>query len=147
MKTYILIYTKIVLFVFAVVVLSNCKKNEDTEFLLQNEWKIKSISTEKNILKAPAKNFREGAYILKFINDTLFYLHTSVNHAGGRYNIVSEGNVSIKKYGIHTEVCCENNFDEQMINVMNRVNSYYCKGNRLTFSTNKNEKIIFEKQI
>jgi len=145
MKTYNIIGIKIVLFVFAVITLSNCKKNEDTEFLLQNEWKAKSISTEKKTSEAPSKNFREEAYILKFTDDSCFLLATSVNYAGGGYIIISEGGISLN-YSIFTEACCENDFDEQMINVMNNVNSYYCEGNRLTFSADKNEKIIFEKR-
>ena len=145
MKTYSLICKKIILFIFAVLILSNCEKNEDTKFLLQNEWKIKSVSTEKKTLNAPSKNFREEVYILKFTDDSCFLLATSVNYAGGGYIIISEGNISIN-YSIFTKVCCENDFDEQMINVMNRVNSYYFKGNRLIFSADKNEKIIFEKR-
>jgi heat shock protein HslJ len=90
-------------------------------------------------------NIRKDAYILKFINDTTFSLPTSVNYAGGKYVIASNGNVRIN-YNISTEICCENNFDEQMINVINKVNTYYCKGNELTFLTKENEKIIFEKQ-
>ena len=146
MKTYNQIGIKTLFFVFAIAILSNCKKNKDMDFLLQNEWKVKSIYTGEKTLKAPSKNFREEAYILKFINNTMFYLHTSVNYAGGRYNIVSEGNINIKNYGSHTLVCCENDFDEQMMNTMNRVSNYYCKGNKLTFLTDKNEKIFFEKQ-
>ena len=145
MKTYNQIGIKTLFFVFAIAILSNCKKNEDMDFLLQNEWKVKSIYTGKKTLNAPSKNFREEAYILKFINDTFFDLHTSVNYAGGGYIITSVGNISIN-YDIFTEVCCENDFDKQMTNVMNSVNGYYCKGNKLTFLTDKNEKIIFEKQ-
>ena len=43
----------------------------------------------KKTLKAQSKNFREKVYILNFINDTLFDLHTSVSYAGVKYNIVS----------------------------------------------------------
>jgi len=136
---------KILLFVLTIVILSNCKKNEDRVFLLQNKWEVKSIFTDKKTLNAPSKNFREEAYILKFVNDSILQMATSVNCAGGGYVIASEGYININ-YGIFTEVCCENDFDKQMINMMNRVNSYYYKGNKLTFSTSENEKIIFKKQ-
>ena len=135
----------VILFILLLFSLNSCKKNEDADFLLQNEWKIKSIFTNKETLKPQKKTHREEAYILKFNNDTFFDLHTSVNYAGGGYIITSVGNISIN-YDIFTEVCCENDFDKQMTNVMNSVNGYYCKGNKLTFLTDKNEKIIFEKQ-
>ena len=145
MKTYNIICIKIVLFVSTVVIFSSCKKNEDSEFLLQNEWKAKSISIDEKTMKAPSKTFREYPYILKFINDSCFALTTSVNFTEWKYQIVSDGNIVIGDY-FTTRACCENNFDEQMINVMNNVTNYYCKGNRLIFSADKNEKIIFEKQ-
>jgi len=136
----------VILFILLLFSLNSCKKNEDADFLLQNEWKIKSIFTNKETLKPQKKTHREEAYILKFNNDTFFDLHTSVNYAGGRCNIVFEGKICIENYGIQTKVCCENDFDKQMISIMNNVNSYHCKGNKLTFLTDKNEKIIFEKQ-
>jgi len=145
MKTYNQVGIKMLLFIFAVVTLINCKKNEDINFLLQNEWKAKSIHIDKTTLKVPTKNFREEAYIFKITNDSCFLLPTSVNYAGGKYIITTEGNINMN-YGIFTRVCCENDFDKQMIKIMNEINSYYCKGNRLFFLTDKNEKIIFEKQ-
>ena len=137
---------KTILLVCAIVTLNSCEKKVDKECLLQNEWKIKSISIDKKSLNPPKKTRKKDAYVLRFSNENYFFMSTSVNEAGGGCQIISDKNIIIIDYHQHTESCCENDFDIQMISVMNNVNSYHCKGNKLTFSTNKNEKIIFEKQ-
>jgi hypothetical protein len=140
---------KTVFFLCIIVALSSCKKNDDKDFLLQNEWKIKSISIDKETLKPSSKTFRGEAYILKFINDTNFVMNTSVNYAGGRYQIVSEGYIRIN-YQEWTEVGNtideQRYFDEQLLNILNNVNSYYYKGNKLFLFAEKNREIVFSKK-
>ena len=140
---------KTILFVCIIVVLSSCKKNEDKDFLFQNEWKIKSISIDKETLKPSSKTLREDAYILKFINDTCFVMNTSVNYAGGRYQIISEGHIFIS-FQVSTKVGNaleeQKKIDEQLLNILNDVNSYYCKGNKLFLSAEKNREIVFGKK-
>ena len=137
---------KTILFISVIVVFSNCSKNEDINYLLQNEWKIKSISIDKKSLKPTTKNLREEAYILKFANDSYFSLATSVNYAGGKYQIVSDKNITISDYNTHTEVCCENDFDKQLISIMNEISNYSCKENKLIFTADKNREIVFNKK-
>ena len=134
-----------VLFACAVIALGSCEKNKDKDFLFQNEWKVKSISIDNRSLKPSSKTFREEAYILKFINDTCFIMNTSVNYANWKYQIVSEGHIFIS-FQNSTRVCCENDFDEQLLNILNDVNRYSCKGNKLFFSTEKNREIVFGKR-
>ena len=134
-----------ILFVFVVVLLSfsNCKKHDDN-FIFQNEWIIKSIIVENKMIKPNSNLLREDAYVLKFINDTVFSLSTSVNYACGNYYVMSDNDIYICYHSI-TMVGSEGYFDKLLEIMLNDVKHYSCVNNKLTFQINGNNKIIFKK--
>jgi len=134
---------KVVLLVFVFSILSSCEK--DTDFILQNEWKVKSIVINNQSLKPPSPTLREEAYILKFINDSIFHLASSTNYAGGGYEIISGHEIIILAYSNFTEAGGETYFDELLYDMFNDIDTYFCKNNKLTFLAGKN-RIILEKQ-
>ena len=133
--------------------LCNCEKPVENELFLQNEWKLKSVKNKNKLFIVPSEKtfFREEAYILKFINDSCFVMHTSVNYAGGNYQITSEGQIIISYYGEWTEVYNglehQRNFDEQLVSVLNGTYMTYIQNkNKLIFRGEGNNEIIFKKQ-
>jgi heat shock protein HslJ len=68
-----------------------------------------------------------------------------VNYASGFYQIISDKNIVIYDYDVSTAVCCESDFDEQLLDMLNDVTYYSCKNNKLTFLIDENNKIIFSK--
>jgi len=136
-----------ILFIFIVVlvIFCSCKKHDDN-FILKNEWKLKSIIVENKTIKPSSNNHREDAYVLKFFNDTVFSLNTSVNYACGNFNIISDNDIYIYNYHSITMVGSEGYFDTLLEIMLNDVKHYSCVNNKLTFEINKNNKIVFEKK-
>jgi len=136
--------------------LSSCEKATENELqdkdFLKNEWKVESVVSESRRFVIPSDNtfFREEAYILKFINGSCFYMNTSVNYAGGKYQIVSDGHITISEYQEWTEVgnslVHQRNFDEQLLSAFNGIMSYSCTKNKLIFRGEENKEIVFTKQ-
>ena len=139
--------TFFILFLFLGVSCEKMSENEqqDTDFL-QNEWKVKSIVNNNKRLVVPSvRTLREEAYVLKFINDSFFHLATNVNYAGGNYQIVSDKNIVISNYQTYTEVCCETDFDIQLLSVFEGVMSYFSTGNKLIFRGDNNNEVVFQR--
>ena len=142
---------QLMLLLFSLLFLLNsCEKvNEQTGiYFLQNEWIVQSVTNEGKRFRTPSdKIFRENAYILKFVGDSIFEMHTSVNYAGGNYQIVSERHIIISHYGEWTEVYNslehQRNFDEQLVSIFNGKMSYSYKKNKLIFRNEQNQEIVF----
>ena len=133
--------------------LSSCEKMVENEpqdkSFLQNEWKVQSVTNKGKHFAVPSNHtfFREEAYILKFANDSCFVMNTSVNYAGGKYQIVSDDDIVITDYHEWTEVAGSyGNFDNQLISVFNGEMSYSYTKNKLIFRGDKNKEIVFVKQ-
>ena len=142
--------TKIILSILFILALNSCKKNEDSDYLLQNEWKVKTIYIDNKSFNTPSKikALRKDAYILKFINNAYFAMNTSVNYTDWEYH-ASEGHIFIRLQGstrIANRIEEERNFDDQLLYTLNKVDRYYCKGNKLFFSADENIKIVFIKK-
>lgn len=146
MKTY-----KLETLIFSLLLfLSSCEKPIENEDFLQSEWKVQSIVIENERIKAPSdNNISKYAYILKFDDDSFFYLSTSVNEAGGKYQIFSDERILINEYQEWTEVGNtlehQRNFDEQLLYVFNGVMSYSCTKSKLIFRGEGNKEIAFAK--
>jgi len=130
--------------------LNSCKKvNEQTSIdFLQNEWIVQSVTNEGKRFNTPSdKTFREDAYILKFVGDSIFEMHTSVNYAGGSYLIVSESHIIISHYGewteIHNSLEHQRNFDEQLVSTFNGKMSYSSTKSKLILRNEQNQEIVF----
>ncbi len=115
-------------------------------------WKVESIVIGNERKSVPSDNiFREDAYVLTFENDSIFYLPTSVNAAGGKYKIVSDdGNIIINEYHEWTKVGTiledQQKFNDQLLSVFNGVMSYSYTGNKLILKGEQNKEIVFVKQ-
>ena len=136
--------------------LSSCEKVAENELhdkdFLKNEWKVESVVNESKRFKVPSDNtiFGKETYLLKFINDSCFYMNTSVNYAGGKYRIVSDGYITILDYQEWTEVgnsiVHQRNFDKQLLSVFNGAKSYSYTMNKLIIRGEKNKEIVFTNQ-
>jgi len=128
----------------------NFIKSAESEKFMKNEWKVESVVNENKRFIITTENtfFREEAYILKFVNDSDFVLNTSVNYAGGSFQITSEGQIIIN-YGEWTEVGNaiehQKKFDEQLLFVFNGVLTYTHTKDKLTFRGEENKEIVFVK--
>lgn len=91
-------------FPLLLLLLNNCEKSSTkNEVILQNEWRVQSIQKEKDFIKVPSdKNLGKDAYVLRFDGNTT-YMPTSVNEAGGKYQILSEGYIIVSGYHEFTE--------------------------------------------
>ncbi len=127
--------------------LSSCEKAIENEDFLQTEWKMQSIVFENERQKAPSEHIEKNAYVLKFENDSCFYLPTSVNEARGKYQFVSDRNIIINEYREWTKKgsLYHDNFDDQLLFVFNRVTSYSHTKNKLIFRGEQNIEVVFVK--
>ena len=141
---------RLILLLFSsLFLLNSCEKQTGMDFL-QNKWKVQSVVNDDKRFTVPSERtfLREEAYILKFVNDTDFTMNTSVNYAGGSYQIVSEGHIVIN-YGEGTMVGAsgyQKEFNEQLVSVFNGVMSYSYTKNKLIFRGEKNKEAVFVKQ-
>jgi hypothetical protein len=151
MKTNKLIYVIAVVGFSLFFILNSCGNEigkdgfpQSGETITQYEWKVQSIVFESKHLKTPSDHtLREEAYILKFDNDSYFSMATSVNYAGGKYQIVSEGSIIIEDYHEGTKVYNAldqvRDFDDRLLSAFNGVTSYSCSGDKLSFRGDKIE--------
>ena len=104
------------------------KKDEKTEtddWQYVKYWDLQSINGEV----VPQKQFTGNLpYVFKIVNDTTFYLSTSVNKAGGNYYKSNGNKILIKNYQEYTEVYNENEkereFDELLLKSLNNTFTY-----------------------
>jgi len=136
-------------FVSLLFLLNSCEKeNKQTGMdFLQNEWKVQSVNKH---LDPQDYYHREDAYILKFFNDSIFDLNTSINYAEGKYQIVSKGHIVINNYSerslVYGAPTRQRKFDEQLLSAFNGVMTYSYTKNKLIFRGDKNKEIVFVKQ-
>ena len=151
---------KMIKYVLAVVILPflamSCQEEEATNEEITTEvditkwkWELKRVNAVNKTL-APQKNdyFRDNAFLLEFISDSTFQLSTSANLAGGYYNIIQNGDITISNYQRWTEVAepkDERELNDSLISVFNRATSYEVINNTLTFEGEVGE-VVFEKE-
>jgi len=122
-------------------ILISCKKDTTaTTDITTYEWSMISFSDgkKKRITK------KDHQYHLSFSNDSTFFMPTSVNGAGGKYDIDSKGAITLT-YSTITEVCCENDTDERLLKLLPKITSYKVLGEILYFENNT-EYIKFKRQ-
>ena len=140
-------------FISLLFLLNSCenKAEIENEYFLQKEWKVKSVVNENKRFAVPSGHtfFREEAYILKFINDSILGMNTSVNYAGGNYQIVSDGRILISDYYEGTKVYNtlerQRNFDEQLVSAFNGVMLYSYTQNKLIFRGEEGNEVVFQR--
>lgn len=122
--------TRTIIYSLGLLLLVNCSKEKQSDnkvAITQSKWQLKSIVSGNNISE-PASE-----HILKFENDTLFYLSLSVNRAAGKYLIEEKGKITIESYTALTEICCDSDFDNELLAAFKKVTHYDVQGNKLTF--------------
>ncbi len=129
------------LLLFSTILGSNCEKNlTDETDITKYSWKLVSITTKEESLKPDNK------HILEFPNDSIFYLNLSVNSAGGKYKILSKGEIKIYSYNAFTEICCDDtDIDYALLNILPTITSYQVLNNTLIFKGASNE-VEFNKE-
>lgn len=110
-------------------------KNLDTD-ITQYSWKVKSISINGTKSTTPIKNYHgeeildKLAYNLIFKDDSNYYLDLSINKGQGKYQLIDTGQIVIDSYGT-TYICCNNDFDNNLLSIITSVTSYEVIGNTL----------------
>ena len=136
-------------FLISIILLLGCNKDITDELDIKSErWKLESISDNGTVKTENKDYFRENAYVLILYTDSTFQLNTSVNVAGGNYNIPKLGDITISYYGEYTKVGTSDEKEialtEKLLNVMPNVERYKVLGNTLYFYTLSGE-IKFKK--
>ena len=141
---------QLIILLFSILFLLNSceKENGQTGMdFLQYEWKIQSVNKH---LDPQEHNHQEDVYILKFFNDSIFNLNTSINDAGGKYQIISEGHIIINNYSEWSSMGStptrQRKFDEQLLFAFNGAMSYSYTKNKLIFRGEQNKEVVFTKQ-
>ena len=114
---------------------TSCDKKDvkdDSYTIYDNDWYLQTINSEKINRTELTLN---DAYVLKFINDTVFELNTSANNAGGIFYKLSENQIFVKNYHEYTERYNTNekerNIDEILLNSLNDTFNFSCNENKL----------------
>lgn len=106
--------------------------NEDSYTIYDDVWFLQIINSERINRTELTLN---DAYVLKFINDTVFELNTSANNAGGIFYKLSENQIFVKNYHEYTERYNTNekerNIDEILLNSLNDTFNFSCNENKL----------------
>ncbi|MBI4649061.1 MAG: hypothetical protein HY738_21345 [Bacteroidia bacterium] len=137
--------------IITLIALVSCRKDlTDTINITEFKWMLKSINIDNEILKPENKDYlRDDAYNLIFESDTNFIFNTSVNIAGGTFNITEKGKISIFLYEEFTEVGTNDNeekkLNENLILIFSTVTNYKVLGNTLSFK-GENSEVKLKKQ-
>ena len=131
--------------------MSSCKKDQTLDLdITKFTWKLKEVRTSGNTFKAEEKEyFRETAFVLIFNTDSIFSLNTSVNFAGGKYEIATKGEIKIYSYRESTKVGTLDTKDLELntnlLIVFKGVTEYEVIGETLIFKGDKGE-VEFKKE-
>lgn len=119
---------------------NSCEKETKEEInITKSNWKLKSITIDKNLSIPP------NEYSLKFTNDSIFEMKLSVNAAGGKYHLESNEKIIIYSYSPLTEICCESDFDNKIVKSFKNITLYSIDGDELVFK-GMNEVFVFVKK-
>lgn len=134
----IFIYYLAVLMFFSL----SCESENSSSDITAYDWKLISIkSGDETIIISQKSYVKEGAYILKFLNDSTFFLNTSVNSAMGNYNILGD-EIKVPKYQELTEVATN---DPEQIQINDLLLQHL--GNVTKYSINQEELIFYSNNV
>jgi len=109
---------------------SSCKKESNENINIANsKWMLEYIEIGNDEYEPPID------YVLEFSNDSLFFMNLSVNTAGGKYMMDEKNKITILSYSPLTEICCESDFDNKLLNSFMEVQEYNIDGKSLIFSS------------
>jgi heat shock protein HslJ len=109
---------------------SSCEKESNENINITNsKWMLEYIEIGNHKYEPPID------YVLEFSNDSLFFMNLSVNTAGGKYKMEEKNKITILSYSPLTEICCESDFDNKLLNNFIKVQEYNIDGKSLIFSS------------
>ena len=130
--------------ILAVFLFAGCQSEEVVDITLHT-WKVKNITAHNHIYTVNNKDYlRDDAYILIFLNDSMFQLNTSINLAYGKYEIPANNTIKMD-YTVVTEVGGGYEMDTVLTNCLGKITSYKNKNNKLVFE-GKNCKMVLTKE-
>ena len=118
--------------------------------ITKRAWKLRSVTSgNKTLCPQKSDYIQDNAYLLEFNSDSTFWLPTSVNMAGGDYEIIENGIISILDYHEVTEVATNDSYERKLnsnlISVFNKVTNYEVISDTLHFK-GKDCEVIFNKK-
>lgn len=135
---------KLIFSILVVILFAGCQSEEVVD-ITQHTWKMDKIMDHNHIYTVKNKDYlRDDAYMLIFLNDSIFQLNTSINLAYGNYEIPAKNSI-IMDYSVVTEVGGGYKIDTVLVNCIGKIASYKNKNNKLIFE-GKNCKMVLTKE-
>ena len=124
---------------FFLLVILSCEKDvyDTDKDLTINDWRVVKLRKQGDLSYTSTENL----YILKFLNDTTFVISLDINGCGGQYKIISNGNIELEPLYC-TEICCDSDFADDLIQLIPQMTKYYKKENEMIFEGQG--KIVFK---
>jgi len=123
--------------ILTLFLIAACNKDlTDQTDITQFTWEVKSLTIDNEKINTPSKTVfgnkitNTDAYVLSFENDNTLYLNLSVNDGQSTYVNLGNGLIDINGLGT-TKMCCNNQFDESIIDVMSTLIEYKVLGKHL----------------
>ena len=123
-----------IFFSLLVIVFVSCKDDDPNMVITDirnHSWKLTQVNVVglDTIIATSSNNI--SSYVLTFNFDTSFGFNTSVNVAGGTYDIDNNRYLKIFRYSEFSEACCSNEFDKKLLSVFPTASSYVVEGNNI----------------
>jgi hypothetical protein len=124
---------------FFLLILLSCENDvyDTATDLTLNDLRVVKFRKQGDLSYASAENL----YILKFLNDTTFEINLDINGCGGKYKIISNGNIELEPLYC-TEIFCDSDFADDLIQLIPKMTKYYKKENEMIFEGQG--KIVFK---
>jgi heat shock protein HslJ len=113
----------IIYFIF--LTLLSCKKENIN--ITSHKWEVVSVKESGQTFSDKPKE----SYILDFTRNSTYQLKLDVNNCSGKYVIPVKGKISFGS-AVCTKACCDTEFAENLLKMLNEVSDYYVKGDILT---------------
>lgn len=118
------------LFLWAVVIMSSCRKEMVDPADLLGKWQVVSIRENNTATVQSA----EKTYVLEFKPNGSFTFQQEVNKCFGSYLVPEPGQISLLDIAC-TEICCDSEFAQSTTRLLSGVKTYAIKKNKLTLSS------------
>lgn len=115
----------------ALLLFNSCKKDDLTAStdITDHSWHLERTKIDGNSTNTPNQDAQGNAidenvaHRLIFVDNNSFSLTFTVNTGHGDYAIPSTGQISLTSFGT-TEMCCDMDFDTDVIESIGRIDSY-----------------------
>ena len=121
-------YRILILTVLVGLIMWSCEKEDINIDIKSNNWEVVKIKKQGESTYTKTKE----SYVLEFTSDTTCTLKLDVNNCFGNYEIINSGNIKINPM-VCTEICCDSDFAEKLLQLFPKMTEYYGKGKELIF--------------